>query len=238
MKKLLAIALMLTMVLSGAVLAETGETNPSVGSVVTFGSYEQDNDETNGKEPIEWIILDVNADGSYVMISKYALDCKPYNTESTEVTWETCTLRKWLNEEFYSVAFCAEEQARIVQTELLNESNPAFGTPGGESTFDNVWLLSIHEVCDYFGGDRLLPYFTDDASRMCAPTDYAVAQGAYQSLSFSVDGTGSCVWWLCSPGGTPWNAAAVYKEGHVDCYSGDGVSNSDVAVRPVLVILP
>lgn len=28
--------------------------------VITFGAYEQDNDLTNGKEPIEWIVLDVD----------------------------------------------------------------------------------------------------------------------------------------------------------------------------------
>ena len=32
--------------------------NAKVGDVITYGHYEQDGDETNGAEPIEWIILE------------------------------------------------------------------------------------------------------------------------------------------------------------------------------------
>ncbi|MBP3696995.1 MAG: hypothetical protein J6J45_05560, partial [Clostridia bacterium] len=67
-----------------------------VGDYITFGSYEQDNDLSNGKEPIEWLVLD-KQDGKVLVISKYALDAKPYNDEYVDVTWETCTLRSWLN---------------------------------------------------------------------------------------------------------------------------------------------
>ena len=31
----------------------------SAGDIITFGSYEQDNDTSNGAEPIEWRVLDV-----------------------------------------------------------------------------------------------------------------------------------------------------------------------------------
>ena len=73
--------------------------NIKVGDYVNFGTYEQDNNTSNGKEEVEWLVLEVK-DGKALIISKYALDCKPYNTGLTGATWETCTLRKWLNNNF------------------------------------------------------------------------------------------------------------------------------------------
>ena len=82
----------------------------NIGDYVTFGTYEQDNNESNGAEEIEWQVLD-KKDGKVLLLSKYALDCKQYNAEWEYVTWETCTLRSWLNEEFYKTAFTSKEAA-------------------------------------------------------------------------------------------------------------------------------
>ncbi|MDY6017558.1 MAG: TIR domain-containing protein, partial [Oscillospiraceae bacterium] len=73
------------------------------GDYVFFGAYEQDNSASNGKEHIEWLVLEVK-DGKALVISKYALDCKQYNTNYTDVTWEACTLRRWLNNDFINAA--------------------------------------------------------------------------------------------------------------------------------------
>ena len=40
----------------------------SIGEYFAFGVYEQDNDLTNGKEPIEWLVLDVQ-DGEDLLLS-------------------------------------------------------------------------------------------------------------------------------------------------------------------------
>jgi len=37
----------------------------TVGNIVTFGKYEQDNDTGNGDEDIEWMILDVQGNKAY-----------------------------------------------------------------------------------------------------------------------------------------------------------------------------
>ena len=207
------------------------------GDVVTFGSYEQDNNMDNGKEPIEWIVLSVNEDGSFVLLSKYALDCERYNSSYTNFTWETCTLRNWLNEDFYCEAFSVQEQAKIVPAVLENGDNPKYGTTGGNDTTDKVWLLSIDEVTDEYGEDQVYGCFMDDASRMCAPTEYAVAKGASQSNSYAVDGVGACWWWLRSPGNVSWIAADVSRAGFVSI-SGNLVNRGDRSVRPVVVVLP
>ena len=79
-----------------------------IGDVITFGKYEQDNKTSNGKEDIEWIILDRQGD-KVLLISRMALDQQPYNTKKADVTWETCSLRKWLNGSFYESAFDEED---------------------------------------------------------------------------------------------------------------------------------
>ena len=56
---------------------------------VVFGTYEQDNDLTNGAEPIEWIVLERKEDGSMLLIARLGLDCMQYHEKQAEVTWET-----------------------------------------------------------------------------------------------------------------------------------------------------
>ena len=196
--------------------------NVSVGDIVLFGSYEQDNDTSNGKEKIEWIVLDVQ-DGKALLISRYALDCQPYNTHYTGITWEKCTLRPWLNDEFLNVAFSAEEQEQIQLSKVTADKNPSNRTNPGNDTTDQVFLLSINEVDQYF--------FSDSA-RQCNPTAYAGAQGCYED---SENGN-CCWWWLRSPGLIAHFAADVYTDGSVE-YSGLNVNYDYVGVRPALWVI-
>ena len=48
------------------------------GEEVEFGRYEQDNVLENGKEAIEWLVVDVQPEKA-LLVSQYGLDCKPYN---------------------------------------------------------------------------------------------------------------------------------------------------------------
>jgi len=194
--------------------------NIKVGSHIIFGVYEQDNNTANGKEEIEWLVLEVN-DGKALVISKYALDCKQYNTSRTTVTWETCSLRKWLNNDFINAVFSAEEKAMIPTVTVSADKNPEYSTKPGNATQDQVFLLSITEANKYFSVDR---------EKWCEPTDYAVANGAYVSSS-----NGNCWWWLRSPGYGQDRAASVFSDGDVDEY-GDNVNYDDGAVRPALWI--
>ena len=193
----------------------------SVGDYVTFGTYEQDNKTGNGAEAIEWQVLD-KKDGKVLLLSKYALDCKPYHEESADVTWETCTLRSWLNEDFYKTAFTSAEQKYIAETYVMNEDNPDYGTDGGNNTYDNVFLLSIDEVTTYFD---------EDPARRAQVTEYAKAQGGWYSESDNYYGNGW--WWLRLPGLDGYNAAFVSRYGNVYC-PGDNVGRSDTVVRPAL----
>ncbi len=185
------------------------------GAEVLFGVYEQDNNATNGKEDIEWLVLARDGD-RVLLVSKYALDCQQYKTESAYVTWETCSLREWLNETFLKEAFSEGEQAMIPSVTVNAEKNPYYRTSAGNSTMDQVFLLSITEAKEYFSSNSL---------RTCKGTEYCYARGAYK------DGSGECWWWLRSPGRNNYNASGVDEDGLIN--SGD-VSSRGGVVRPAL----
>ena len=199
--------------------SEATTAKPSIGQTITFGSYEQDNNTSNGKEAIEWIVLDIQ-DGKALVISKYALDSKPFNETPTSVTWETCTLRTWLNDDFLNSAFSESEKSKIPTVTVSADKNPDYRTKPGNATQDQIFLLSITEANKYF---------SSDSARECQPTAYAKAHGAWTSSS------GTCRWWLRSPGYSQNYAADVDYGGDVD-YSGSYVYGSDYAVRPALWI--
>jgi hypothetical protein len=170
---------------------------------IKFGNYWQTDDKN--KEAIEWEVL-AKENGKALLISKYALDCKPYHENSCSITWENCTLRKWLNSEFINNAFSEEEIAEIVLTR--NE------TKGSIQTEDKVFLLSIEEANKYLTQEE----------RKCRPTPYAKLHNAWSS------GDNFCCWWLRSHGNYQIYVANVFVDG--DVYNlGGYVSNGNYAVR-------
>ena len=150
--------------------------NIEIKSSIFFGSYEQDDNTSNGKEDIEWIVLDLNSDKALI-ISKYALDSLCYKNNS----WESSYLRRWLNSDFINSAFNDEEKSAIhtsfVHADKLSESN----TDQGKSTNDDIFLLSYTEVEKYFGS----------SNPGCNATPYAKSRGIYTSA-----GSDRCYWWL------------------------------------------
>lgn len=203
----------------------------TVGNYVTFGEYPQT---TAGEDmtPIEWLVLARDGDKA-LLISRYGLDAQPYNKDHTSVTWETCTLRTWLNGTFYNKAFSSAEQAAILTTSVDNSKYQCYSgwsTNGCNNTQDKVLLLSYAEANKYFG-------VTYDNRRntksRVAPTAYAIAQGAYaDSFRRTADGTAAGQWWLRSPGLYHQDyAASVLTDGSFD---GHDVSSDYGSVRPAL----
>ena len=173
---------------------------------VFFGNY-MDN-------PIEWIVLESQKDRQ-LLLSKRALETLPFHNTDDPVTWETCSLRAWLNSEFFESAFSTEEAARILLTLLDNSSvNPDFHyTEGSDPTEDRVFLLSHDEVI------RLLP--TQDV-RLCEKSLHAPSYDNDISQ-----------WWLRSPG--LWPNCAEYISRAGTFFS--GIENRQyVDVRPALWI--
>ena len=183
-----------------------------IGETIVFGNY--------GGVPIRWTVLDI-IDGKKLLISEEALDCRRYNDTFTAVTWETCTLRKWLNSDFLNEAFSPRERERIAETVIQNPDNPKYKTKGGNDTKDKVFLLSIREA---------RKYFEDDNDRVCRASGRAKKDGA------CTDSHGSCWWWLRSPGDIQGSAAHVDNYGYV--YSDGGVYGGYNAVRPAFFLNP
>lgn len=241
-KKLMALILCAVMVITmlppNTKVSQAAETvaNPrtengvSTWDCIYFGNYYQSNSST--KEPIKWRVLSVEGNEAFV-VADMALDCQPYNEIDVEVTWETCTLRKWLNSTFLEVAFDAEEQSAIKTTTVINEDNIDYGTEGGNTTSDKIFLLSQNEVKNPkygFNSD----YEVDSETRQCKASAYAVENNCWISSS---DGcAGNCCWWLRSPG---YDSCGAGHACYVDCdgrgtYGSKSVRINDNSVRPAL----
>ena len=218
--------------------AETGNTElQNLGAKTTyydtvyFGSYLQEDtngdgkvDQKDKKQPIRWRILSQKGNDAYVLADK-VLDCKKYNEEFKAVTWETCTLRKWLNNDFYNTAFSSAEQGAIIEQTLKNEDNEEYGTAGGNDTKDKVYLPSLSDVKNPAYG--FLDNFDGDQASIGKATSYAEAQGVYTYKEMS------CWWWLRSPGYSTDCASDVLSYGYVTTL-GSSVSLDIVGVRPAL----
>ena len=126
-------------------------TNAIPGDTVFFGEYEQDYDTSNGKENIEWLVLD-KKDDKVLLISKHVLVDKRFGR--TDDTWETSTLRRWLNDDFINDTFSPEEQSQLQITNVSADKNPKFDVDSGNATTDKVFLLSVAEVEKYFISDK------------------------------------------------------------------------------------
>lgn len=202
----------------------------AVGNYVTFGTYPQTK-AGNDATPIEWLVLARDGDKA-LLISRYALDAQPYNKDYTSVTWETCTLRTWLNGTFYNKAFSSAEQAAILTTNVDNSKNQCYSgwsTSGGNNTQDKVFLLSYAEANKYFG--VTYDNSSNTKSRV-APTAYAIAQGAWtDSFDKTADRADAGHWWLRSPGNYRDYAASVYTNGSL---FGANVDANSGSVRPAL----
>ena len=182
MKKWIALCLAVLLCLALASCGSDGKTSSvstsssvAVGDICYFGAYEQDNDLTNGKEPIEWLVLDVQGDKA-LLLSKYGLDAKPYNTTYADVTWETCTLRKWLNDDFLKTAFSEDEQKAILTTEVDNSANDYPGQ------VDNILTSVIYD--ESLKNNRIL--VADDIG--------TVFLGTYQWFIKAFDSAGELRW--------------------------------------------
>ena len=186
------------------------------GDVIKLGNHPKD---SNGsKSPIEWLVLDVK-ENEALIISRYALDCKQYH-DGEQITWENCSLRKWLNSDFLKSAFSEDEANSILVSNVKNDDNSVYSTRGGNDTKDHVFCLSIAEAKQYFSSDE---------DRKCEPTAYVRKQGVY------ID-NGCCLWWLRSPGGVQKSAAIVCADGSLRL-GGNSINYVASAVRPALRII-
>ena len=177
---------------------------------VFYGRYIQ---KENGKpEPIKWQVL-CQKENKVLLVSKYALDVMPYNISYAAVTWQTCSLRKWLNEVFLNRAFNSSEQKLILKTNVVADDDNS-----GNDTKDKIFLLSVSELERYFG---------NKLTKKCELTEYAMSQGATTNYE------NTCIWWLRSPGANHCYTTVVSLWGSIQ-NNGELVDNDVYGVRPAI----
>ena len=129
------------------------------------------------------------------------------------MSWETSTIRDWLNNEFADVAFSCDDRKKIAGAKISNEPNLQYGTPGGNTTKDRVFLLSESEATMY----------SDWISQDVRPTPYAENQGA-----------NNC-WLLRSPGQRATHVAYISADGSINS-AGTKACLLARAIRPLIYI--
>ena len=201
-------------------------------------------------ESLLWRVLEVR-DGTALLLSHDAVECEPFQTDLRDVSWETCTLRSWLNgygaqanasgidysgngENFLSMAFSAEEQGAILEINVRNEDNYYFGMDSGDETEDRIFLLAeselfIHDSSEIHGFSRRDE--VADRAKQFQPTDYAIWKGAWKEPG----DRGNVFWITRTTGYTHANVVYVNESGYM--YNrGILVTCRDAAVIPALVL--
>lgn len=203
----------------------------SVGQTFTMGRYEQDNNLSNGPEPIEWQVLTVQGNRALV-ISKIALETITHTEMQQSTSWEGSSYRKRLNGEFYNNSFSEAEKNKILQVTNENPDNPEYGTDGGNRTEDRIFLLSFDEAKSYFKSDEV---------RKCNFTEYVKdtyirTQGIY-SYHYNNHEDYSAVWMLRTPGYTKNMRVLVNMLGSIEliglpCDAISGCDKTLFTLRP------
>ena len=199
-------------------------------------------------EPIKWRVLNRNGNDAF-LLADVALDDQEYNTNYEDVTWESSSMRSWLNgygasvnqpkidysrKNFINSAFTSTQRNAIKTTNVVNNNNINYGTAGGNNTSDKVFLLSESEIYNTdtaAGYGFVKDYSTCDEAKKSRCSIYSYAMGTWKHIYTSYC-KGNIEWWLRSPG--DFNDTAMW----VDSY-GYGWNNSNVnvdikGVRPAL----
>ena len=105
----------------------------TVGDKVVFGAYE-------GKQ-IDWWVCETK-EGKSLLVSTNKIADKPFHdtVQSEDADWERCTLRAFLNDEFFNTAFSDLERQSIIETTV---------TMYDETTNDKVFILNEEQYKNY-----------------------------------------------------------------------------------------
>lgn len=176
--------------------------NVKKGSTVYFGTYEQNNNTSDGKEDIEWIVL-AKENNKVLLLSKDLLDVMAFSKDKNTVTWEKSIIREWANSTFYDAAFSSQEKKSILTTSVATPKNPSYGTAGSPTTKDKIFLLSIQEA------QTLLT----QAQRCAVASAYTFTKlDSHLQKRYP---NGECDWFLRSPGMSTSNIANVDTTGDI-----------------------
>jgi hypothetical protein len=191
---------------------------PLAGSVIHFAG-------------MDWRVLTVENEKA-LLLSEKILEKRPYTIESDGTAWEACTLRQYLNHDFYNKLGAAK--SAIAETHNDNPGSYWYGTCGGNETTDKIFLLSNDEADRYFGNSG--DYVNNKRKDYAGETDsggYCVYNAYNQDRIAAYGNEGPCWWWLRSPGRSSYRAACVESDGYIYVFGQIAFSGFG-GVRPAL----
>ena len=194
------------------------------GDKISFGNY-------------EWRVLEVQ-NNTALIITEYIIEQRAYHNAYKDITWADCSLRKYLNNEFYD-RFSAAEKSRIIPVLNKNPDNQWYGTKGGTDTQDSIFLLSIEEtVCRYFGDSSSKLYSPGKNQRYCF--ERKDKNNSKRIARLEKRKEGSWWWWLRSPGRVSIKAVYIHGDGNIGI-QGNNILKGNISdgeckggVRPAL----
>jgi hypothetical protein len=196
--------------------------NNEVGSIISFGGY-------------NWRVLDIQ-NNVVLVIAEEIIEQRAYHDAYKNITWADCSLRKFLNVEFYN-KFSATERSRIIPVLNQNPGNQWYGSEGGEDTYDRIFLLSIEEACKYFGNSLSKLYNRGKNQKYWFERKDKNNSKRIARLYGTDD---ICWWWLRSPGRVNVKAVYIHGDGNIGI-QGNNIFKGNISdgrctggVRPAL----
>ena len=184
-----------------APVAYTLDDEHDSGKIMQFGGH-------------RWWVLS-ERDNKALLLCDHVLEKHCYHDKHEAVTWADCSLRHYMNNDFYNT-FNAADKSRILETKLSNMNNPWFGTNGGRDTEDKIFILSIEEAALYLGDSGQFKNKNPDSKFFINDS----FNGIRKAVS---DDNLPSSWWLRTPGNDPRFASCVTIEGRI-AVSGDFVN--------------
>lgn len=204
-------------------------------------------------QPILWRVLD--PDKGFVL-SEIVLDSQAYNNEVFKKSDEkeqyayyndssytnyandyaNSSIRRWLNDDFYNLAFTDVEKLEISVTECNNDNYwtlkgwTDYQEFNSATSYDKIFLLSSDEIKNtnygFYNG------YTNDIARRAPSTNYAKSQGIY--FNSGDDFLENSPWLIRTPDINSAGALFVDQRGFNNCYSYSYYSHT--GVRPALML--
>ena len=201
------------------------------GSILRLGRYILP---TSGKpydldikiyKDLEWIVL-LREGMRLLLLSRDVVDWDFIDGTGHPQTWENCYVRKEILPKFYEECFTDKERRLIMPVKLFTDDNPVFGTKGGRSTVDYVFLLSAEEFRKYvFPEAAAAPMYMLETCFLKSLEE----ENNYELFQHNTE------WWLRTPGAEQHCNAIVNRYGELDL---EGLENGsdEVGIRPAIWI--
>jgi len=195
-----------------------------VGDKITFGCY-------------DWKVLDIQ-NNMALIITEYIIEQRAYHDDYQDITWADCSLRKYLNGDFYH-KFDKDDKARIIPVLNKNLDNHWYDSKGGEDTEDRIFLLSMQEaVCKYFGDSSSMLHNPARNQRYWFQRKDKNNNRRVARLETNKENI--WWWWIRSPGRVSVKAVYIHGDGNIGI-QGNNVLKGNIAdgrctggVRPAL----